>query len=173
MSRNAHHAVAARLVDPKLTARLLRYVGSLGVPDGDAWEVLDVARMQVFERGLPRTAVEVDRMLFRFVHNGAMDWHRDTAGQPALEEGVVVTVRRPRTPPEPLPAPPEAKKALRQVRRLAARDPRHAQALEAIRQKEAGKSLERFAVETGVAPATIRQWIRRFRDHAREHLPRR
>jgi DNA-directed RNA polymerase specialized sigma24 family protein len=133
-------------------------------------EILDLARMQLFERGLPSTADQVDPLLFRFAYRRAMDWCRETGGHATLEEGVVVTLRRTRKPPEPPPVSEEARRVLREVTRLAASDPRHAQALEALRQKEAGKSFEIFAAEAGLAPATIRQWIRRFRDLARERL---
>ena len=172
MSRSPHDPVAARLVSRKLTRSLHRYLRSLGIPKREMDEILDLARMQLFERGLPSTAAQVDPLMFHFAYCRAMDWCRETGGHATLAEGVVVTLRRTGKPPEPPPISEEARRVLREVRRLAASDPRHAQALEALRQKEAGKSFEIFAAEAGLAPATIRQWIRRFRDLARERLGR-
>ncbi len=53
-------------------------------------EILDVARMQLFERGLPATAAEVDKLLFRIAQRRAMDWHCEA--KVALLGGESVTI---------------------------------------------------------------------------------
>ena len=105
-----------------------------------------MARVQLVERGLPATPVEVDRLLFRIAHRRAVDWHRET--RTALLGG-----------------------ALHALERLVADNPRHAHALDAIRQKMAGKSLEEYAAQAGVASGTMRQWVNRFRAHACKQMP--
>lgn len=175
MSRPTHDPVAARLVSPELTDRLSRYLRSRGIPAGAADEILDRARMQLVERGLPATPVEVDPLLFRIVRCRAMDWHREMKALPLCDEGFTIALCSHRAPGpsdvHPAPVPPEAQLALKQLEQLVEGNPRHARAFDAVRQKMGGKSLEQYAAETGVAPGTLRQWVNRFRAHARERMP--
>src|SRR5580704_3854719 len=154
MARSARASVAARVVAKQLTARLRRFLYAKGVPEGQADELIDVARMQLCERGLPRTPGEVDRLLFRIVDCRAMDWFREGQAEDvppgALpgEEGFVIERVRQRAP-QPAHASRAMQDELRQLKRLAGRNPRHKRALEAMRQKQAGKSFVRFAAEIG------------------------
>jgi DNA-directed RNA polymerase specialized sigma24 family protein len=174
VARSARASVAARVVARPLTASLRRFLYSKGIPEGHAEELIDMARMQLYEQGLPRTPGEVDRLLFRIVDRRAMDWFREGHGGASPEqelpgeEGFVIERFRKRAPSEPAHASRTTQDALRQLKRLAGRDPRHKRALEAIRQKAAGKSFVRFAAEIGVRAGTLRQWVRRFREYLRE-----
>ena len=165
-ARSARDPAAAWLVAPQLTGRLRRFLGSRGIPEGEIDELIDVARMQVYEQGLPRTAIEVERLLFRIVRCRAMDWFREA--QPAQKEldGFVLETVRLRAGKDPARISPEARKWLAYLKRLSKGDPKHACAFEAIRQKMAGKSFERFAAEKEVRPGTLRQWVKRFRAYA-------
>ena len=171
MPRHPHDPVAARLVDPQLTASLRRYLGSRGIPAGEVDEILDVARMQLFERGLPATPNEVDRLLFRIAQRRAMDWHREAKAALLGGESVTIALCTNRPPEYEFAIPPEAEAALQALERLVADNPRHAHALEAIRQKMAGKSLEEYAAYAGVASGTMRQWVNRFRARACKQMP--
>jgi DNA-directed RNA polymerase specialized sigma24 family protein len=171
MSLKPHDPVAARLVDPQLDGRLRRYLRRKMVPDGEIDEVLGVARMQLFEQGLPATPVEVDKLLFRIAHRRAMDFHREQKPELMGEATVRAAFRRRRAPDELPSAPPEAERALAALDRLTAENPRYGRAFEAIKQKMNGKSLERFAAESGVSPGTLRQWVNRFRAVARKRMP--
>jgi DNA-directed RNA polymerase specialized sigma24 family protein len=175
MARTPHDPVAARLVSPELTNRACRYLRSRGIPAGAVDEILDLARMQLVERGLPATPVEVDRLLFRIVRCRAMDWHRETKAARLYDEGFTLALcsSRPPVPSEvqPPPVPPEALRALQQLEQLVEGNPRHARAFEAVRQKMGGKSLEQYAEEIGMAPGTLRQWVNRLRTHARDRMP--
>jgi DNA-directed RNA polymerase specialized sigma24 family protein len=171
MVQRTHDPVAARLVSPQLTDRLRRYLRSLGIPAGEVDEILDVARMQLVERGLPPTPVEVDKLLFRIAKCRAMDWLREPRPVLLGDKSVTMALCTNRPPDEPPPAPPEAERALELLEEVVGGNPRHARAFEAVRQKMSGKSLEQYAAEVGVAPGTLRQWVNRFRAHAREQLP--
>jgi hypothetical protein len=172
--RTARDAAAAWLVAPQLTARLRRFLGAKGIPDGQADELIDVARMQICERGLPRRPIEVERLLFRIVKCRAADWFRevelDAEGLEGLEEGYVITSKGACARKEPAHASLQTRKELAHLKRLSKGDPKHACAFEAMRQKMAGKSFARFAAERGVRPGTLRQWVRRFRAHVLAQL---
>jgi DNA-directed RNA polymerase specialized sigma24 family protein len=160
MPRNPHDPVAARLVSKPLTAKMRGYLRSCGVRDVD--EVLGQAREDLLRRGLPATPEEVDKLLFRIAHHRAMDAHRarrvDRWGRwkPRLASA------------EPPPTPVDAAFDLARLGRLVADHPRHAVALEAMQQQAlAGVSFEEFAAARGIPAATLRQWVTRFRAHAR------
>ena len=116
-----------------------------------------MARVQLVERGLPATPVEVDRLLFRIAHRRAMDWHREMKTALLGGESVTIALCTNRPPEYDFAVPPEAEAALH--------------ALEAIRQKMAGKSLEEYAAQAGVASGTMRQWVNRFRARACKQMP--
>jgi DNA-directed RNA polymerase specialized sigma24 family protein len=113
----------------------------------------------------------VDRLLFRIAHRRAMDWHRETKVALLGGESVTIALCTNRPPEYDFAIPPEAEAALHALERLVADNPRHAQALEAIRQKMAGKSLEEYAAQAGVASGTMRQWVNRFRARACKQMP--
>jgi DNA-directed RNA polymerase specialized sigma24 family protein len=170
MALRPHDPVAARLVDRQLTNALRRYLFTLGVPGGEIDEILDEARFQVFDQGLPATPGEVNRLLFCIAYRRAMDWHREAKVALLGNKSVCIALGTHRVD-EPPSAPVEAERALEDLAELAAGNPRHACAFAAIRQKMAGKSLERYAEEAGVPAGTLRQWVNRFRAHAREQMP--
>jgi DNA-directed RNA polymerase specialized sigma24 family protein len=171
MARTPHDPVTARVVDPELEGSLRRFLQSKGIPEGEVDEILGVARVQLLERGLPASPVEVDRLLFRIAQRRAIDWLRQTQVVLLGDRSVRVALRMRGGLPEPPQVPPEVEAGLQRLERLAAENPRHAAAFAAMKKKLAGKSLEESAAEAGVPPGTLRQWMNRFRAHARKCLP--
>jgi DNA-directed RNA polymerase specialized sigma24 family protein len=159
--RSPHDPIAARLVSQALTRKVRGYLRKRGV--GDVDEVLGEAREDLLRLGLPATTEEVDKLLFRIAHRRAMDAHREARVErwgkhkPRLASA------------EPPTTPRDAEYALARLEGLVADNPRHATAFEAMkRQTLAGVSLEESAAAEGIAPATLRQWVTRFRAHARD-----
>ena len=100
-----------------------------------------------------------------------MDWHREAKAALLDGESVTIALCTNRPPEYDFAIPPEAQAALQALERLVADNPRHAHALDAIRQKMAGKSLEEYAAQAGVASGTMRQWVSRFRARACKQMP--